>query len=151
MQRHLVRGQLANPGENVQLERPQDVLVALLVPGAVRVVPLAEQSLDGLGLQDRLLLQPSHDARIASLLNLATQPLRFGPGVLQRQQRVAAEIDAVLAAAVVEADLEGDLSLRRDAHTEPIAVRPLFQRRALLARVGLQPSVRQCHAAPVST
>ncbi|MNP32764.1 hypothetical protein D3C76_1259640 [compost metagenome] len=89
----------------------------LLVAFAVRRVPLAEQGLYGVGLEDRLLLQLLHHPRVMPLLQLGAQALRFCARLLERHQRIGAEVKAAGATVIAKAQLKGDLALGRHAHT----------------------------------
>ena len=92
VQAHLLGGQLADDREHVQLEAAQDVVVALLVLLAVGVVPLPEELLDRIRLDDGLLLQQADNLRIVPLLVARAQALRLGARLLERHQRIAAEV-----------------------------------------------------------
>ena len=90
--------------------------MTLLVLLAVGLVPLAEELLDRIRLDDGLLLQQANDLRIVPLLVARTEALRFGARLLQRHQRIAAEVKPPGLAVVAVAKLKGDLALGRDPH-----------------------------------
>jgi len=92
MQAHLGDGQLADHREDVNLEAAQNVVVAFLVLLTVGLVPLPEERLDRVGLEDGLLLKEAHDLWVVALLMLRAQALRLAPCLLERHQRIAAEV-----------------------------------------------------------
>lgn len=111
-------------------------------------MPLPEQRFDAVRLEDRLLLKEADDLGVMALFMPGLEALRFGTRLLERHQRIAAQVQPLRRAAVPVAKLERDLSPRRDPNAETVAVAALFERRTRLAAVGLEPCVREAHTHP---
>ncbi|MNH24479.1 hypothetical protein D3C79_844110 [compost metagenome] len=145
MQGDFARREMANRRKHMNLEGAQDFVVPLFVPLAVRRIPLTEEGFHGIGLQDCLLLQLPDDPGVMPLLQLGAKTLRFRACVFQGHQGIGAEVKAAGPTVVAEAQLEGDLAFGGDAHTQAVAVSPLFTCVTGLAAVGLQPGIRDRH------